>query len=523
MTLSLRVHLFLLMVVVSSFIMAAVVFVTLLLTREYLREVEQVDDRLEAIASLQVYASQYAGRIPELLLPGADSSAFERSRSEFDKILDRLQQRINADEDLDELYRLERLRALRHELDGFIARMVELRGAGRLDEAVAVYRREVSTRLEGAFNNVIMAAVLDERDEVGQAEGRAATLWRNLATAASLVAFLAAGACLLAGAALRRSLLRPLGLLISGTEAMARGDFEHRIRYDAADEFGALATRLNEMTALHQQQRALLLQARKNLEAEVAARTSELGAANQRLVDLDRMRAQFLADISHELRTPLTALRGEAEVTLRHGQGEEVYQATLRKIVNQASELNRLVEDLLFLARTETDTVRFEWRRLVLQDVLGEAASEAEMLARARNIQIEADFPSKPIWIEADPQRFKQALMILLDNAVKYSSPGRSVMLRVRIEGSHAQVSVRDEGMGISAEDLPRVFERYYRGRMSGTPGKGGTGLGLAIAKWLVEKQGGDIAITSEENRFTEVRITMPTLEVRSLAQDSAR
>lgn len=526
-----RIYLFQSIILASVILMGAIVYVTLLWTNEYLQRVQQVDERLETVTLLQVSASQYAERIPELLLPAANFSAFESARSELERNVDRVEKRIRGHVDdgtrpklnLDELHRLERLRAIRREIDGFVLQLIALRDQGRHDEAVAMFHREIRTRLDGGFHNVILAAVLDEKDEVGWAEDRAASLWRNLAVAAIVAGFLAGMACLVVGGALVRTLLRPIRLLTDGTEAMSRGDLDHRIQYEGSDELGALAKRFNEMAARHQQQRALLLQTTESLEAQVEARTRELGAANQRLVDLDRMRAQFLADISHELRTPLTALRGEAEVTLRHAPGEEAYRATLQKIVSQTSEMNRLVEDLLFLARTEADTIRFEWRRLVLQDVIADATCEAETLARARDIQIEVDYPPDPIWVQADPQRLKQALMILLDNAIKYSSPGGSVILRADLEGMNALVSVRDEGVGIPAEDLPKVFERYYRGRMSGTSGQGGTGLGLAIAKWLVEKHGGDITVTSEENRFTEVRILMPMLEVRSFAQDSAR
>lgn len=131
-----------------------------------------------------------------------------------------------------------------------------------------------------------------------------------------MTAALAAAAvflCFAAAILLARSLMRPIGLLTRGTEAISNGELDHRISYDSRDELGALAKRFNEMAAIQEDQRDRLLNAKAELEQEVAARTAQLAAANQRLIDLDRLRVQFVADISHELRTPLTALRGEAE------------------------------------------------------------------------------------------------------------------------------------------------------------------------------------------------------------------
>jgi signal transduction histidine kinase len=125
------------------------------------------------------------------------------------------------------------------------------------------------------------------------------------------------------------------------------------------------------------------------------------------------------------------------------------------------------------------------------------------------------------LW-EADAQRLKQALMIVLDNAIKYSPSGRSVLVRLWLCAADgiAEIVVRDEGAGVPPEELPHVFERFYRGPSAAS--RSGSGLGLDIAKWLVEKHGGEIALTSEAGCFTEVRIRIPRVEV-SLAESSAR
>lgn len=255
----------------------------------------------------------------------------------------------------------------------------------------------------------------------------------------------------------------------------------------------------------------------------MAERTGELATANQRLTDLDRLRIRFLADISHELRTPLTALHGEAEIALRHApRPEAVYRDALERIVAQSSDMARLVDDLLFLARSEADTLRFEMRRTILQDSVADAVREGEVLGRRNDIAIEMRSSSGPIRIEVDPQRLKQALLILRDNAVKHSPPGRTVLVAVAAVDGRGEVTVRDEGAGIPAAELPHVFERFYRSPVSGASDPGGSGLGLAIAKWIVEKHGGEIAVTSEESRFTKVRVRLPRVEMVANDQDPA-
>jgi signal transduction histidine kinase len=202
-----------------------------------------------------------------------------------------------------------------------------------------------------------------------------------------------------------------------------------------------------------------------------------------------------------------------------------VYRDALERIVAQAADMGRLVDDLLFLARAETDTIRFEPKRVALQDVVAQAVREAAVLGQQKRIEIEtaADPPPGPVWVEADAGRLKQALMILLDNAIKYSPPGRSVRVGVAAtEDGRCEVAVRDEGAGIPATELSHVFERFYRGHVPGASGPGGSGLGLAIAKWLVEKHGGEVVIESEEGRFTEVRMRLPRAGTGARDEDPA-
>ena len=346
-----RVHLFQVIVGVSVLMMAAVVYVTLRSTEYYLRRVQWASHQLEAITSLKVNANRFSEQIAELLLIGeAERSDFESARSELEAGFARLEGITKGEgeflagtdeekSELEEIHRIERMRALYGEINQAVSQVVALRDQGRQDEAILMFRSEIENLLDAEFENLLTAAELDEKEEVHWVERRADALWRQLAVMTASAALVAVALCVASGFLFARSLTRPITLLTQGTEAISRGQLEHRIPYESSDELGILARRFNEMAALQEEQRALLLHARSDLERQVDQRTRELAAANKRLTDLDRLRVQFLADISHELRTPLTALRGEAEVTLRHGYKEEaIYRDTLERIVSQASE-----------------------------------------------------------------------------------------------------------------------------------------------------------------------------------------
>lgn len=507
--------------------MAAVVFFTLRSTDHYLKRVEWTNHELAAITALKVNANRFSEQIAEFLLVGEpERPDFESARVELEAGFEKLEAVIKGeaaflgldgerDSDLDGLHRLERMRALYREISRAVAHVFQLREEGRQGEAVSVFRRDIENRLDAEFDSLLTAAILDEEEEVHRIERRAGELWHRLALVTAAVTLAAVAAGSVSGLLLERSLRRPISLLEEGTEAVAQGRLDHRIDYAGRDELGTLARRFNAMAATQEGQRRLLLGARSDLERQVAERTAELAAANRRLTDLNRLRVRFLADISHELRTPLTVLRGEAEISLRHGpKPEAVYRDSLERIVSQASDMARLVEDLLFISRSETDTLRFEMRPTVLQDLVAEAVREVDVLRRRNRMAVEVRCPSRPIRVEADPQRLRQAVTILLDNAVKYSPAGRTLTVEVSAADGHGEVAVRNEGDGIPAEELPHVFDRFYRGRAPRASSQQGSGLGLAIAKWLVEKHGGEIAASSEEGRFTEVRLRIATAEV---------
>jgi signal transduction histidine kinase len=223
---------------------------------------------------------------------------------------------------------------------------------------------------------------------------------------------------------------------------------------------------------------------------------------------MDHMR-RFMADAAHELRTPVTVLRTRAEVTLQQRRDPDDYERTLQSIAREAERLAALVADLLLLARADAGERLLRREPLFLDDIALDAAGAARVMAEPRGVTLElADLSEAPI--EGDRQLVRQLLMIVLDNAVKFTPAGGRVRLGVVTANGHSLAVVEDTGCGIPRELLPRVFERFFRG----DPARGraeGAGLGLAIARWIADAHRAQITLDSDVGRGTVVTIRFPT------------
>jgi signal transduction histidine kinase len=169
--------------------------------------------------------------------------------------------------------------------------------------------------------------------------------------------------------------------------------------------------------------------------------------------------------------------------------------------------MGNLIDDLLFLSRSEADELRFTFAPVSLTKVVSEAVQDAAVLARDRNVRIAFEGASTGPVVRADARRLKQAVLIVLDNAAKYADPETGVTVRVAADAGDAEVRVRDHGTGIPPEEIPHVFQRFYRGARARHGD--GSGLGLPIARWIVEKHQGSIDLSSAPGEGTEVRIAL--------------
>ncbi len=222
-----------------------------------------------------------------------------------------------------------------------------------------------------------------------------------------------------------------------------------------------------------------------------------------------RRQREFAADASHELRTPLTVIRSSVEHLNRHRDrplGEDA--GALDDIDAEVAHLSLLVDDLLLLARTDSGAVPMDRVSLDLGDVASDAASSLGRMAEGRGVRVEVD--PEPAMLDGDPVRIRQIVTILVDNAIRHSPRGGTVTVRVRVEGPVAALEVTDQGPGLRPEDMPHVFDRFYRA--PGAP-SGGTGLGLAIARWVVERHDGRIGVRNGEAGGAIFRAELPAAD----------
>jgi signal transduction histidine kinase len=337
--------------------------------------------------------------------------------------------------------------------------------------------------------------------------------WLAMALTLALLAMAAA-------AYFARALRRPLDHLSEGARALQQGQLQHRVPVEGVDEFSAVARSMNTLAAELEVHRAREAQARQQLEDQVAERTAELRDALDALRDADTRRRQLFADISHELRTPTTAIRGEAEITLRGAdRPADDYKATLRRIVETAGQLAGVINDLLAMARSDIDSLSLVRRRLDLAEPVREVLLQAQALASARGVVLEADEPEAGRCIVmGDAQRLRQLLLILLDNAVRYSHAGGVVRLVLKAcdaaDGplGGCCVEVHDGGIGIPPQELPLVFDRHFRGQQARRQRPDGSGLGLPIAQALARAHGGRVELVSTSQQGTVARLTLPGL-----------
>ena len=234
----------------------------------------------------------------------------------------------------------------------------------------------------------------------------------------------------------------------------------------------------------------------------------------ERLEQLFSMQRRFLADVSHELRTPLTVIKGNVGLMRKYGMDEE----SLSGIENEVDRLTRMVGNLLLLAQAEAGSVPFDMATVELDTILLEVFQQMRVLAgeRCRVELSEID----QIQVYGDRDRLKQVLLNLVGNAIQYTPAGGKVTLKLQREGQEARFIVSDTGPGIPTEDLPHIFERFYRGEKSRTRSKStGFGLGLSIAYWIVRNHHGRIDVISQEGAGTTFTVWLPIQEVLSEAQ----
>ena len=280
---------------------------------------------------------------------------------------------------------------------------------------------------------------------------------------------------------LARRALAPVDEIARTARSLSADNLSARLRVPRTnDELERLSTTLNEML-------------------------SRLETAFSRI-------SRFTADASHELRTPLAVMRTTAEVALRapDGDGGEA-RAALEQIIAEVERTSHLTENLLLLAKADSGAAALQRHNVDLAAAVGEACAQAEVLARVKGLELAVELSSESrMHVGGDLHALRRLFLILLDNAVKYTPAGGRIDVGLREQGDSFVGEVRDNGIGISPEDIPHVFDRFYRTDRARSREHGGAGLGLAIARWIAESHGGAITVTSEVERGSRFEVRLP-------------
>lgn len=283
-----------------------------------------------------------------------------------------------------------------------------------------------------------------------------------------------------------RNLTQPITSMRSTALELAAGNYEAETGIARLDEIGELATTIDFL-------------ADKLAENEVERK------------NMEQMRMDFFANVSHELRTPITVVRGYTE-SLVDGvvSDEERRQQYYNRMLSECQSMERLVGDLLLLSKMQNPDFQIEKEPVTLQQVFYDIKRTAWAIADERNIAIEVNQPEEPCLMMADYVRLRQMFVVIVDNAIKFSKDGASIYINIE-EKENIRVSIRDEGVGITEEELPYIFEKFYKSKLR--QNAKGSGLGLAIARQICLKHDGTIQVESKVGEGTTFTFTFPKME----------
>ncbi len=307
--------------------------------------------------------------------------------------------------------------------------------------------------------------------------------WWQFVLAGTLASLIA----LLMARWLARGMTQPLRDMADAAKQMETGDYSQRVHTRSRDEVGQLATAFNRMSA--------------------------------ELENLERSRRDLVANVSHELKTPITAIRAHLENLLDGVERPD--PDTLQVMLTQSERLGRLVEQLLDLSRLESGEVPLQRREMPLAPVVSQVMSEIDVARSDRGVRVSDELPEDLPDVDADRERVHQVLFNLVDNAVRFTPSGGAVTVSAQRHNGSVEITVADTGVGISAEHLPRLFERFYRVDTARSRDDGGTGIGLAIARSVVEAHGGHLEARSELGKGSVFTFDLPVATAAKNRRDA--
>jgi two-component system, OmpR family, sensor kinase len=239
---------------------------------------------------------------------------------------------------------------------------------------------------------------------------------------------------------------------------------------------------------------------------EIGQLTHTFNATLERLERLFNAQRRFVADVSHEMRTPLTTIQGNVDLMRRFGHDQEAMDA----IQGETERMSRLVGDLLLLAKADAGRLSLEKQPVELDTLVLEVYNQARMFSDSITVELGAIEQAQ---IMGDADRLKQLLLNLVSNGIKYTPAGGMVTLSMECDAQGVRIHVSDTGVGIPEDDLPHIFDRFYRVDKARSRAQGGTGLGLSIARWIADAHGGQLSVTSQVDRGSTFTVRLPVLQ----------
>jgi signal transduction histidine kinase len=307
---------------------------------------------------------------------------------------------------------------------------------------------------------------------------------RSQFTRYALFSFLAFVSAIVAAILMQRKIVSPMQRLTAAADALGKGDFNVSAPTSAVTEIGELGTTFNKMA-------------------------HEIKEREARLTELDRLKSDFVSSVSHELRTPLTTISTLTHVLQHAHTSEAERREYLQTIAAECDRQIDLVTNLLDLSRIESGAYKVELGPVDLGQVIQNCLRIIKHTAETRNHEIRADLPQKPITVLADNRTLRRAVCTIAENAIKYTPDCGTITLGMRTAGDDGCIYIKDNGYGISATDLPHIFDRFYQGATKRDV-EPGVGLGLYVVRGLIEQLGGTIKVESEVGAGSTFTICLP-------------
>jgi heavy metal sensor kinase len=317
------------------------------------------------------------------------------------------------------------------------------------------------------------AAVLVIARSTKQIDQALAGLVHTLIIAIPLALAVAAGG----GIFLARRALKPVDEIAKTAQQIEENDLSRRIDVNTKDELGRLAATLNQMIA--------------------------------RLEKAFQRQKQFTSDASHELRTPLSVIEAESTLALQKERPSSDYRQSLETISQEARQMSSLIDQLLTLARADAGKEQWNFTEVNLGELIASLSTDAEVLCQEKGLTFQLG-QTPDLAVKGDEARLRELFMNLVDNAVRYTPAPGTISISLRREGQMAVLAITDTGVGIPAEDIPLIFERFYRVDKSRSRAEGGTGLGLAICRHIAEAHGGKIEVESRVGVGSTFSVWLP-------------